>query len=831
MTYASPAVAVRRRRRPSPLSLVVFVTAVAGAAAVAATQIFDRGEAKPAISVALGHGWLLLVLLTATIAGELTAVRLRQGEAREELTLVEAAALADALLLRPREAVLVLLGGLLVAGALARRPAAKILFTFGSSALAICSVVGVIAGLSDHSGGFSGGTVGGLLIGAMLFAGIELVFLAVVLRAVSGIPLGGTLRSGYRLTLVAAVSTAAIGSTAVAVSHSSPLLLPFALLPAAALTYAYGAVAQEGDQRLRSAQLLALSHTLAMSLDVEDLVTSFLGFLREAFHAGTAFVVLESAGREETVVIADESGVGVRAAMPPERMLLATVEGTTLLESVAIGEGTARVLVTPLDADGRRLGVVALTEPVVPRRRLSLTSIIGTRPTTAVLGPAEETLIGPLASALAVALRGAEHLSRVVEETGKLKVVVEHSSDGIVVVDGEGAVTLWSPAMEAITGIGESGAIGRRVSDLVVASDAKNRRIDALRAGWDLLTPAEPRVTVETTLTRPDGEQRLVRWAHAAVFDEARDTFEPVLLRDVVLVHDVTRERAVDRLKQDFIATVSHELRSPLTPIKGYVDLLRRKGEEMTPEKRRDALDVVNDRVAHLTRIVEDVLLASRVAVPASTVQMSVGDLAALTRKSCGDFAVEASRLVLDIPDTTIPVRCDPVRVVQVASNLVSNALKYSPSEAQVFVVVRAEGATARLSVTDRGRGIPADQLEAVFEKFHRVEDPLRMTTSGTGLGLYIARQLAEAMGGRLTLTSAYGVGSTFTFALPLAADDDAHEESGPSWPTRRYGRPPFPNPRLAGQLEAAADPVSVASATSSATPDASLPGADGASG
>jgi signal transduction histidine kinase len=170
-------------------------------------------------------------------------------------------------------------------------------------------------------------------------------------------------------------------------------------------------------------------------------------------------------------------------------------------------------------------------------------------------------------------------------------------------------------------------------------------------------------------------------------------------------------------------------------------------------------LDMVADRVAHLARLVEDLLLASRVSSPASAVRMGQADLAQLVERTAEDFSTEKARLTVHTPSNPVPVECDPVRVVQVLSNLVSNGLKYSGAETPVGMTLRVVA----------GRGIPEDQLDRVFEKFHRVEDPLRMTTSGTGLGLFIARQLTEAMSGTLSVSSTLGSGSTFTFTLPIA--------------------------------------------------------------
>jgi signal transduction histidine kinase len=126
----------------------------------------------------------------------------------------------------------------------------------------------------------------------------------------------------------------------------------------------------------------------------------------------------------------------------------------------------------------------------------------------------------------------------------------------------------------------------------------------------------------------------------------------------------------------------------------------------------------------------------------------------------------------LAVPDGPVAAAIDPLRTVQVLTNLIGNALKYSAPGTSVEVHLHVDHVHAHVDVLDRGRGIPADQLERVFEKFHRVEDPLRMTTSGTGLGLYIAKQLATAMGGTLACTSTLGVGSTFRFSVPLALTD-----------------------------------------------------------
>ena len=727
------------------IALVVTVCALGLLGALLVATLLGESSAAAGgdrLSLALG-----LVALTA--AAELTAVRLRHGESTEELTLFEAAVVLDVLLLSPAMGVVVPVLGLALASAARRRPVVKAAFNLGTYALATVVMVVTFRLVAGASAPFATRSVLGLVLGTVGFAAVNLGCLARVLSVVSPASFREVVLDGWRLSAVMALGNVALGTVVVSVAQSSPTLLPMTALPAAALTYAYRSASQRVDERDRAARLLDLSQALVGRLDADEMVASFLTSARRAFRADRARVVLDVGITAWPVVVeVDAGGVVRRQATTADVALLerpGRAQAATLVRD-GLPDAWAEALVAPLEAEGLRLGVLALAAD----DRGSL---------------ADAMLLTPLASALAVALRGAEHLERVVEETSKLKVVVDHSSDGIFVVDGGGRVLLWNPAMSSVTGVPEDEAHGS-LSELVHALDTGGQRIDPLEAAFSL-TPDAPRRDVEMAIVRPDGEERWVRCSHAGLFDDGR------LVRDVVIVHDVTRQREVDRLKADFIATVSHELRTPVTPIKGYADLLRRRGDQMTPEKRNECLDIISDRVNHLARLVEDLLLASRISSPrepSHDVTLGVGDLVALTKRAAGDFETgDAARMHLMLPEAPVVVSCDALRTVQVVGNLISNALKYSPPNTQVDVAVSSYDGRARVTVTDRGRGIPADQLEAVFDKFHRVEDPLTMTTSGTGLGLYIARQLARAMDGDVLVRSVLGAGSTFVLVLPLA--------------------------------------------------------------
>jgi anti-sigma regulatory factor (Ser/Thr protein kinase) len=169
---------------------------------------------------------------------------------------------------------------------------------------------------------------------------------------------------------------------------------------------------------------------------------------------------------------------------------------------------------------------------------------------------------------------------------------------------------------------------------------------------------------------------------------------------------------------------------------------------------------------------------------------MGTVDLNALINRAAEDFTGAAdARLRLCPAQEPVKVGCDSTRAVQILGNLLSNALKYSPEDATIEVYVERRGDHGVVAVHDQGRGIPADQLERVFEKFHRVEDPMVMQTGGSGLGLYIACHLARAMAGDLEVASSFGQGSQFTLRLPLECALARADREGPSHPADRAGR------------------------------------------
>lgn len=345
------------------------------------------------------------------------------------------------------------------------------------------------------------------------------------------------------------------------------------------------------------------------------------------------------------------------------------------------------------------------------------------------------------------------------EEKSKLGRILEHSSEGIVLAAADGSVVLWSPSMEKITGVPAAEAEGKSLSYLLRGRNQWGQpvTIDASRE-------ADP---VELEVIAADGSVRWMRVQHGPGFD-ARGALQ----FDVLVVTDVTRQRELDQLKDDFVATVSHELRTPLTPIKGYASLLLRRWDEIAPERRKEALESILERSDHMARLVEDLLLASRVSGERERRLPEVArqqvDLGQIVEKALRPFrpAHPMREFRLHAPEA-VTAMGDAIRIEQIVASLVSNAIKYSEEGAPVYITLERSQTEARIDVRDEGRGIPIDRIEEVFEKFRRLESSLRMETGGVGIGLFIVRQLVTAMGGRIEVASEVGKGSTFTVVLP----------------------------------------------------------------
>jgi PAS domain S-box-containing protein len=400
--------------------------------------------------------------------------------------------------------------------------------------------------------------------------------------------------------------------------------------------------------------------------------------------------------------------------------------------------GNESGIVVPLKARGRTFGAITFgTVPPQPRfteSDLELAVELGRRASVAL----DNSLL----------FAEAEGRARASE-------ALEFVDDGVLLVDRDEIVRLLNPAAARSFSVKPTKAIGRRIDEVV--PDWQTVR-DRVFTAPDL-APKSRRA--EMLPIEIKGSER---WLSISAARFAGGT--------VYAFRDMTEERAVEQLKSDFVSTVSHELRTPLAAIYGAALTLQRDDVRLEDSQRSGLLDVISSEADRLARIVNDILWASRLDSGQMAIAIERCDAAALT-----SLVVDAVRthvpanvsVVLESPEGLPPVAADPDKLRQVLTNLVDNAVKYSPDGGRVRVALSHVGSRIRFRVEDQGLGIPPAEQSRIFEKFFRLDPNLTRGVGGTGLGLYICRELVHRMHGRIWVVSDGRRGSTFTVELPAA--------------------------------------------------------------
>jgi signal transduction histidine kinase len=229
----------------------------------------------------------------------------------------------------------------------------------------------------------------------------------------------------------------------------------------------------------------------------------------------------------------------------------------------------------------------------------------------------------------------------------------------------------------------------------------------------------------------------------------------------------------LNRMKDEFVLTASHELRSPLTSVQGFAELLMLEREQLSP-KQADTVEIILDNTRHLVRLLNDLLDLARSDAGRLTIKPVPTEVAPTIAESVRTMRAQtegaAQILQEDVPEGLPPLLVDPDRIRQVLLNLLSNAHEYCPEGASIRVSARRNGANVEIRVADDGPGIPRDQLEHIFERFTRGDAGLTQRVGGTGLGLAISKSLVELHGGTIGAESVTGEGSTFIILLPTEA-------------------------------------------------------------
>jgi NtrC-family two-component system sensor histidine kinase KinB len=365
------------------------------------------------------------------------------------------------------------------------------------------------------------------------------------------------------------------------------------------------------------------------------------------------------------------------------------------------------------------------------------------------VGHVELELLELLAGHASVALSNVMAFEEVVEQRAHERAVIDASADGIAVLDSGGLVRQWNPAAHRLTGLSAEDATGK-------------------------LPPFPlPEPGAKLTHKLQNGSWLDVLCTGLAGRDEK-----------VVDFRDVTATKELEEAKDLFLATTSHELRTPITVVQGFASTLANRWDELADADRRSAVQTIAERAGSLARLVEQLLLGSRAGADQLTVSNGPFDLAGLLRAAVVAFRPlsDLHTLAADIPPELPAAHGDPMATDIIVGQLLENAFKYSPEGGTVTVRARQAGQRIEVTVEDEGIGIAPADRERVFERFVQGETGDRRRFGGIGLGLYIVRRLARAQDGEVAASARPGAGTRMRLQLRCASAD------GPA-----PGRPPVP--------------------------------------
>jgi signal transduction histidine kinase len=405
---------------------------------------------------------------------------------------------------------------------------------------------------------------------------------------------------------------------------------------------------------------------------------------------------------------------------------------------------TKAAMMVPVRHEGQVVGVVQLMSSTVPYT------------------PEQLELLEGLVAQMAAAVRNAR-LQRdrrraeaaeaaalaVAAERQQAATVLEAVGDGIFLVDSGGVIRFWNSAAAMVTGMSVESARDRPAADVFPEWPSIADQVPVAESGG---------TTRSAILPMSLGGRDL--WLSFVGVQSAEGV--------VYTFRDVTSERRLEEERSDLIATISHELRTPMAAVYGAAETLRRREGQLERETEHELLDVIATQAERLAQITEEVLLATKLDRGDLTLEREIVDAGKVARETVGAMQAQippSTKLELEIGSAMIPASGDSDRLQQALINLIDNAVKHGGG-GTVNVSVESYADLVRMTVADSGPGIPLAEQQRIFEKFYRSGSALTRSPGGTGLGLYISRELVQRMGGRLDVQSEPGAGAAFTIEL-----------------------------------------------------------------
>ncbi len=520
---------------------------------------------------------------------------------------------------------------------------------------------------------------------------------------------------------------------------------------------------------LQREYLLAISRALTAELDLQDVLRIILQSAVDLV-SGRAGMIALAEPHSETFRVTAVTGIpaesvdhfaplvrGLSYEVGAEREVMA--ELTRRLQEVArkANIGLTQVLALPMISGEELIGLIYVFQSG-----------------NYLFVEDAANLLRSFAEQAAIAVKNARLYQQINKEKQRLDAILEQSADGVMILNPSLQITVFNKALSTMTGWPAESAIGRHHDDIFqwLSLQTDGDLKSALENGWPL--PNAAHLYVEGELKR----------RRNPLYQEDRErislgiTYAPLLgpngqMTDIIAnVRDLTRYRREEALQKTFISVISHELKTPVSIIKGYAGTLRRQDAHWSPEILHESLTVIEEEADNLTDLIDNLLEVSR--VQAGTFSLEISDevslpkLAATTVRKFSS-QTEKHQLLTDFPPDFPTIYADERRLTQVLNNLVNNALKYSPEGGDIVINGEVHPQHVTVAVRDEGIGIPAHEQHRIFQQFSRLDNALSRKTEGTGLGLYLSKAIIEAHRGRIWFANNEdGPGTTFTFSLPI---------------------------------------------------------------
>jgi len=371
--------------------------------------------------------------------------------------------------------------------------------------------------------------------------------------------------------------------------------------------------------------------------------------------------------------------------------------------------------------------------------------------------PTGQDEIGELASAInGISRTIKENVRELAESKGRLEAVLANMESGVLLFDSEGRISLINPAAEGFLGVRAEEVMGMPHVE-VVKNYSLSSLIDEVLQSWK---PARK----EISLIYP---QERIMETHAAPIFGVRGEPHGV----VVVLYDISEIKHLERVRAEFVANVSHELKTPVTAVKGFAETLL-AGALYNYRAAEEFVNIINEEAERLSRLIHDLLELSKIESKGFRLRIELLELDAEIKRIVDKlkplFLKKGLTLTTDLPSEPVIVKADRDQIEQVLLNLLDNSLKYTPGEGHVEVSLRKDRDDVIVAVKDTGIGIPKEDRPRIFERFYRVDKARSRKLGGTGLGLSIVKHIIEAHRGRVWVESEPGEGSQFYFSLPI---------------------------------------------------------------